>query len=327
VIGDQLPTSSHFRLQQLADGVYSAIHRRGGAAISNAGIVDLGDRTLIYDALFTPQAAEDLRDSAEVLTGRPVDMVINSHYHNDHIWGNQVFNPATDILSTVVTSDLIATRGYSELDSFRQHAETNLRSIQAQFDPAGDERTRDEQAFWLDYYQGFWEARPAVEIRLPNLTFTERMILYGPDHVVELIPHCGGHTESDTILHLPMDGIVFVSDLLFVGCHPYLGGGDPDRLLSCLDEIERLEARTIVPGHGPVGTPDDLALMRRYVKTLDGLAQSLIEDGAPEEEVDRVPVPAPFQEWLPDQFFRVNLRFLYGHRSQGQAGRGPVAGP
>jgi cyclase len=75
----QLPDSKHFRLQQLADGVHAAIHIDGGAAISNAGIVDLGDRTLIYDTFLAPQPAEDLRIAAEALTGRPIDAVLNSH--------------------------------------------------------------------------------------------------------------------------------------------------------------------------------------------------------------------------------------------------------
>ena len=65
----ELSTSRHFRLEQLADGVYAAIHSEGGEAIGNAGIVDLGDRTLVYDTFFTPQAAADLRFAAE--TGIP----------------------------------------------------------------------------------------------------------------------------------------------------------------------------------------------------------------------------------------------------------------
>ena len=123
----QLPDSKHFRLQQLADGVYAAIHIDGGAAIGNAGIVDLGDRTLIFDSFFTPQAAEDLRTAAEALTGRPVNAVTNSHYHNEHIWGNQVFSSDTDIMSTVETHRLIiATRGHDDYDSFIENAEASL---------------------------------------------------------------------------------------------------------------------------------------------------------------------------------------------------------
>jgi glyoxylase-like metal-dependent hydrolase (beta-lactamase superfamily II) len=136
----QLPDSKHFRLQQLADGVYAAIHIDGGAAIGNAGIVDLGDRTLIYDTFLTPQAAEDLRTAAEALTGRPIDAVINSHWHNDHIWGNQVFGANTEIISTEETRRLfIATRGHGAYDSFMADAEANLEATRAQFQATEEE--------------------------------------------------------------------------------------------------------------------------------------------------------------------------------------------
>ena len=45
----QLPESKHFRIEHMTEGVYAVIHIDGGAAIGNAGIVDLGDRTLVYD--------------------------------------------------------------------------------------------------------------------------------------------------------------------------------------------------------------------------------------------------------------------------------------
>ncbi len=64
-------TSHHFHLERLADGVYAAINSDEGWAICNASIIDLGDRTLVYDSFTSPQAASDLRDAAEYLTGRP----------------------------------------------------------------------------------------------------------------------------------------------------------------------------------------------------------------------------------------------------------------
>jgi hypothetical protein len=40
----QLPASRHFRIEQLADGMYAALHNDGREAISNAG----------YDNFFKP---------------------------------------------------------------------------------------------------------------------------------------------------------------------------------------------------------------------------------------------------------------------------------
>src|SRR5512137_1203789 len=111
MITDNSYRSRHFHLERLADGVSAAINSEEGWAICNAGIIDLGDRTLVYDTFTSPQAASDLRDAAEYLTGRPARMVVNSHYHNDHIWGNQAFGPEVDIISTTKTRELIITEG------------------------------------------------------------------------------------------------------------------------------------------------------------------------------------------------------------------------
>ena len=90
-----LPTFKHFELTRLADGVYAAIEMQGGAAYSNAGIIDLGDQTLIFDTFDAPQAAQDLKAAAEHLTGHPATCIVNSHWHGDHWSGNQVFARAT----------------------------------------------------------------------------------------------------------------------------------------------------------------------------------------------------------------------------------------
>jgi cyclase len=78
------PTSEHFDLKPLADGIYAAIAIEGSAARSNAGIIDLGEQTLIFDTFDSVRAAEDLRAAAEHLTGREATCVIISHAHADH---------------------------------------------------------------------------------------------------------------------------------------------------------------------------------------------------------------------------------------------------
>ena len=93
----------HLEIQKITDGVYAAIHRNGGHGICNAGIIDLGDATVIFDCMLTPAAALELKDAAKELTGREAKYVVNSHYHNDHIRGNQVFTNAT-IISTNKTT-------------------------------------------------------------------------------------------------------------------------------------------------------------------------------------------------------------------------------
>ena len=317
----QLPVSKHFRLQQLADGVYAAIHIAGGTAIGNAGIVDLGDRTLVYDAFFTPQAGEDLRIAAEALAGRPVDAVIDSHWHNDHIWGNQAFAADTDIIASAETRRMIiATRGHGAYDAFMANAEASLKSTRAQFQATEDQGQRRQLALWIDYWQGVVEEKPILQVRPPNVTFTGRMAFHGTARSAELIAYAGGHTEDDAVLFLPQERIAFMGDLLFIGHHPYLGGGDPDRLRQILEQVSVLAPRVLVPGHGPVGTADSLQVMSQYVSTLDALACQMVEDGEAEDTIDTMAVPQPYDDWLFGSFFPENMHFLFQRQLSRQTG-------
>jgi glyoxylase-like metal-dependent hydrolase (beta-lactamase superfamily II) len=308
----QLPESKHFRIEQMADGVYAVIHIDGGAAIGNAGIVDLGDRTLVYDSLFTPHAAEDLRAAAETLFDRPVDMVVDSHWHNDHIWGNQVFDAKTDIVSTEETRRMyLETRGHGAYDEFMAAAEANLEATKASLKTAQDERERRETKLWVDYHQAVVDTKPVLQHRPPNLTFDQRMLFHGTECSAELITFENGHTESDAVLFLPQEGIAFMSDLLFIEHMPYLGGGNPESLLYALDAVADLAPRLLLPGHGPVGTVESLSVLAKYVRTLDGMARKMVEDGVPEETIDGMQVPEPYADWLFAAFFPVNMHFLY----------------
>ncbi|GCE23698.1 MBL fold metallo-hydrolase [Dictyobacter kobayashii] len=102
--------SPYFQLEQVAEGIYAAIVKEGAGAWGNAGIVDLGGQTLVFDTFNTPQAAQNLRAIAEQITGHAVTYVVNSHHHSDHISGNQVFEGAT-IFATDTTFDLMRTKG------------------------------------------------------------------------------------------------------------------------------------------------------------------------------------------------------------------------
>ena len=100
----KIKPSSNFTIEQLAPNVWAAIHNDYyGKAICNAGIIDLGDKTVVFDPFMTPSAAIELRDVAYQLTKRNYAYVVNSHYHNDHIRGNQAFLPNATIISTTTT--------------------------------------------------------------------------------------------------------------------------------------------------------------------------------------------------------------------------------
>ena len=314
-----LPRSRHFALERLADGVYAAIHRHGGWAIGNSGIVDLGGRTMVFDSTLTPQAAAELRAAAEELTGQPVSFVINSHFHNDHIWGNQAFAPQTDIIATMGTLQTILTQGEGMYIWYRDNAATELERLQAQHESEQDEALRREVFGWIAYHQGLVESFPALQVRPPNITFEGRMTLQGSERAAELVEYQGGHSPSDAVLALPAEGILFTGDLLFIASHPYLGGGDPQQVLCIMQRLGEQRPDRLVPGHGPVGTAAALGELCEYIGGLDRLAQELVAAGKPEDAVGEVAIPERYAGWVMPSFFAQNLRFLYRRHAREDA--------
>jgi glyoxylase-like metal-dependent hydrolase (beta-lactamase superfamily II) len=190
-------------------------------------------------------------------------------------------------------------------------AEASLESTKAQSRTAREAGQRRQLGLWVNYWQGVVGTKPVLQVRAPNVTFAERLTFHGPARSAELIAYVGGHTESDAVLFLPQEGIAFMSDLLFIGYQPYLGGGEPDKLRRILGEVSDLAPRLLVPGHGPVGTADSLKVMSQYVSTLDGLAREMVDEGESEETIDRMAVTEPYADWLFASFFPGNMHFLY----------------
>jgi cyclase len=313
---NHLYSSRHFDLHQLAEGVYAAINAPEGWAICNAGIIDLGDRTLVYDTFTAPQAAEDLRQAAEILTGRPAQRVINSHFHNDHIWGNQAFGPQVEIISTAKTRDLIITEGAAEVASYREVAPARLEALEKQYMEASDEYVRQQLRPMIYDYQAIVAALPILQPRLPDLTFTGEMTFHGTKRTARLIPYDNGHCGSDAILYIPGDNIVFMEDLLFIDCHPYLADGDPDVIQRILGEVKALNPSIVVPGHGPVGSLEHLDVLDRYISQLKSLAEEAIKNGFSEDDLSKISVPSEYRHFLFSVFFTTNLQFIFRRSKQ-----------
>jgi len=312
--------SRHFDLHTLTDGVFAAIARDGGSAICNAGVIDLGGQTVVFDTLLTPQAAADLRQTISDVLGPASCIVVNSHYHNDHIWGNQVFAPDAQIVSSRRTRELVATAGAEELEWYTANAAQRLESVRAEYRTA-DEQQRKDLSLWIGYYEGLVEALPHLVVCMPTITFVDRLEIHGSRHTAELIAFEGAHTGNDAVLHLPEAGVVFMSDLLFVGCHTWLADGDPLRLLSALRDLRALRATWYVPGHGPVGTVDDVDLLIEYVEHCLATARELVERGhATAGEPGELAVPEKFAQWQLRDFYEANIRFLCERFGSGSGG-------
>ncbi len=315
-----LPTSDHFQLEPVAKGVYAALSIKGGGASSNAGIVDLGDRTLIFDTFETPRAAADLASAAEELTGHPVTYVVNSHAHADHWLGNQVFAPHVSIVATHATREQMGevAQNMQKLAQDPSELQEYIQQDQARLAASDDERERATLEHSIARWYHVLAGLPTLKPRLPNHTFAGKLTFYGSERKAELLATGHGHTPGDCLLVLPEEKVAFTGDLAFFGRQPFMAHCDPEGWVAQLEALERSTIETFVPGHGPLGDKGDIALQKRYLVTLQAWVARAVEAGQAVEDLLQQPLPAPFDAWSLDGLPKeINVRLLY-QRASGQ---------
>lgn len=306
--------SSNFKIQEIVPGVWAAIQNdQYGKAICNAGIIDLGDKTVVFDPFMTPQAARELKEVAEQLTKRPVSLVINSHFHNDHIRGNQVFSPEATIISTHFTRNEIARVEPDEQKWEQQHAPTLLKAIKKRMSVA-NATEREELPLWIGYYEGMVESSHELQITLPDLVFNDSLWLIGTQRSIKLVECKDGHTASDAILLIPDEGIAFMGDLLFVERHPWISDGKPSCWQQTLKTYYEDKNYTVyIPGHGPVSGKPALQELYRYLGDIQKLCNS-VENDSIKHIVLQQPILQPYRGWYFGKFYEPNLEYLINIR-------------
>src|SRR6185436_9497895 len=108
--------------------------------------------------------------------------------------------------------------------------------------------------------------------RLPYATFRDRMTLYLGGKEIQVLYFGAAHTKGDSILFVPQDRIVYMSEVFFNDEFPNMAGGYGVSWIHVLDGVRALDADVFVPGHGSI--PDDPKQTRA---ALDRLRQLLVD--------------------------------------------------
>ena len=91
--------------------------------------------------------------------------------------------------------------------------------------------------------------------RMPNATYRDRMTLYLGGKEIRVLHFGAAHTKGDSILFVPQDRIVYMSEVFFNDEFPNMAGGYGVSWIRVLDAVRALDADIFIPGHGPI--PDD----------------------------------------------------------------------
>jgi glyoxylase-like metal-dependent hydrolase (beta-lactamase superfamily II) len=109
------------------------------------------------------------------------------------------------------------------------------------------------------------------EARLPHQTYRDRMVLHLGGKEIQILHFGRAHTRGDSIVFVPEDRIVYMSELFFYDRFPWMNTGYVD-WIHAIDIALNLEADIFVPAHGSLS--DD---PRESRKALVRFRQTLVD--------------------------------------------------
>ncbi|MDA3808557.1 MAG: MBL fold metallo-hydrolase [Thiomicrorhabdus sp.] len=235
---------------------------------SNAGFVVTDAGVVVFDALGTPALGYQLLQRIREVTDQPIERVILSHYHADHIYGLQAFEEHAD--NPPVWAQELAL-GYVGGSTASQGEDAERRLAQ-----------RREALFpWVD---------ENTHIVSPSNTFENEMD-FEVGGVTFMLKHLGpAHAPADSIMLVKNYGVLFSGDVIYKGRVPFMDSPETDtkRWLRGLDYLAELNPppRFVIPGHGAPSqsVKEAITTTRDYINFVRDAMGNAAKDFVPFEE-------------------------------------------
>jgi cyclase len=241
------------RFEKVAEGIFYATASGTMNVGANSPVIVTDTEALIVDSSITPAAARAMVEDIKVITDKPVRYVVDSHYHYDHSFGNQIYPPEVQVIGHANTRVRMlgpVLEEYTYLNSVRPVPERveALKQRAAQEKDAAEKAALERQAAnALAYLQQVKE----VKVTPPNLTFADTMTLYRGGREIQIRYLGRGHTDTDVVVFLPKERIVATGDLM-ESILSYMGDSYPEDWIGTLERLKALDFDTVMPGHGVV---------------------------------------------------------------------------
>jgi glyoxylase-like metal-dependent hydrolase (beta-lactamase superfamily II) len=217
----------------------------------NIGVSVGDDGILIIDDKFA-RLSDAIRAEVAKLDDGKLEFILNTHHHGDHTGANEKLGGEAHII-----------------------AHANVRKRLAEGKNIDDETVRNG---------------------IPVITFDESLSLHFNGEEIKAVHAPTGHTDGDSIIFFTKANVVHMGDQFFLGRFPYVdldGGGDVAGYLKNVKEMLRVlpsDVR-IIPGHGPLGTVEDLKEFARTIDETTAIIRKQIDDGKSIEEIQKAGLP------------------------------------
>lgn len=211
------------KMIQVADGVY-AYMQNAWLFHSNAGLIVGKDYAIVVDSLTNRYQTENFLAAIKSVTDKPVRMIINTHWHTDHIYTNHMFPGAISVM-TSKTRDAILEQGPDEASAFASVLPPDKFSFEG------------------------------AKLTMPDIVFDGELELFDGVHHIKVVEMGPGHSCSDSIVVLEKENCIFLGDMATEGTKgcitpvANLWSGSYSWILT-LHKTLRYPIEHFVPGHG-----------------------------------------------------------------------------
>ena len=218
------------KTKKLSESIYM-LEGSGG----NIGVCIGEDGTFIIDDQFAP-LTEKITAAIGKITPKPVQFLINTHWHFDHTDGNENFGSAGAIIVS--------------------HQNSRKRMA------------RDEVVVLVDT-----EQKAYSRDGLPKITFKESMSFHYNGETINIFHIGPAHTDGDAIVHFVESNVLHMGDVFVRYVFPFIdepNGGNINGMIKTLDKAAELanNQTQIIPGHGQVSNKKDLLDYRKMLVTI-----------------------------------------------------------
>jgi len=268
---------------KLSDHLYTCT-----GTMANSAILIGEEGTLLVDSGDKPEVAMQLQAAIDSLSAKPVRLLVNTHWHFDHVTGNEFFGSRGAIII-----------GQEQM---RQRVCPPAGLVPSSSLPAN--------------------ALPKITFS------KELTLHFNGEEIVLIHPEVGSaHTDGDAIVLFRKANVIHMGDIYFEGLYPYIdvnSGGWSEGIVKAIDQILPLinEQTQVIPGHGPISSKKKLEVYRAMIADVGAKVQTLIKAGKTLDEVKQAkPSEAYDQAWgmtwlKPEQFIEMVYNGFVHHQSR-----------